>query len=340
MKAFYLISSILIICILSCEKSQDPLSAEKKADYLYKTRLKEYEYVKNQFFMIDFYYQSVFESSYDPQHMFWIINNIGKRIINLEIWIDGNPVDPYTRAGWTVADPANVLRDSLGQPEPINGVQVWGFFKRLEKSEYEYDEYRGFFKLNRPVDEKNIIAIAYSTESGDQIGMYSQDITDPDQTVILKLIKASNMIPSYPTWPLQMQNVYKMDIDRTAAKRADLKVIYTGTGKNLLIQPLGERKTFIYLMGLDRLTINGESTETGDGRIDWYNANIFDTYNGFLMFPSLRPFDPNFCTQFKIDTSLAVKIYVTRDQTTILQEHKFDIEITIPDTISSNSGQP
>ena len=93
-------------------------------------------------------------------------------------------------------------------------------------------------------------------------------------------------------------------------------------------------------MGLDRLTINGESTETGDGKIDWGNANIVDAHNGFLIFPSLRPFDPNFCMQFKIDNSLAVEMYDTLDQTTILHEHKFDIEITILDTISSNSRQP
>ena len=140
-------------------------------------------------------------------------------------------------------------------------------------------------------------------------------------------------MPNYPTWGLEMRNVYHIGADLVSREGFDVKVMYTKTGKDILVQPIGEIKTFNYLLGLDRLNELGEPVDGGDGIIDKYNLHIFNYSDGYILFPSLRPFDPNYYTQFKIDNSLAVEIYDTRNQTLMVDQHKFDIEISILDTV-------
>ena len=64
-----------------CETSKDPISIEKEPNSIFQSRLNEYQYIENQFFLVDFYYQSVFESSFDPFTMRWHIQDFGKRIV-------------------------------------------------------------------------------------------------------------------------------------------------------------------------------------------------------------------------------------------------------------------
>ena len=335
-----LFAIITIITFENCETSKVPISGDIGPNYILQTRLNEYEYIKNQYFLIDFYYKSVFESSFDPPTMRWIIQDTRKKIVQLDVWINDRPTSASSLPAWAVSDPTQIHPDSIDYLKQIPGQNVQRFFSRLDDGQYIYDEFRGYFWLDFPVRDTDVIAIAYENAAGEKFGMLWQDITYPAQIPLLKLIKAENMIPSYPTWPLLMQNVYSMGADQIVLEGFDVKVMYTGTGHEILVQPVGDQKTFNYLTGLDRLTVNGEILEGDDGIIDYINANIFDIYHGLIMFPSLRPFDPRFCQQFKIDNSLSVEMYDTIDDTEILNQHKFDIEISILDTFSINNNQP
>ena len=337
-KLLYFIAIVFIFC--QCETSKDPISSEIKPNYIFQNRLKEYQYIKNQFFLVDFYYQSIFESSFDPLTMRWLIQDLGKRIIQLDVWINDLPTGTSSVFGWAVFDPTLVHPDSINYLQSIPGQNVSGFYRRLQHEEYDYDEFRGYFWLKSPIAEDGIIAIAYKNSSEEKFGMLFQDIPSQNPIVLLKLIKATNMRPDYPSWPLLMQNVYDMGIDQLYGEKFDVTVIYTRTGKEILVQPLGDQRTFNYLMGLDRLNESAKHIVGGDGITDRFNSLIFDIYNGYILFPSLRPFDPSFCTQFKFDNSLAVEIYNTKSETEILNQHKFDIEITIQDTVSHNKNQP
>jgi hypothetical protein len=338
---FFIAAMFFLISILSqCETSKDPISSEREPDYIFQNRVKEYHYIKNQFFLVDFYYQSVFESSFDPLTMRWLIQDLGKRIVQLDVWINDHPSGASSVFGWAVFDPTQVDPDSINFLQSIPGQNIPGFFRRLEYEEYDYDEFRGYFWFKSPIDEDDIIAIAYKNSSGEKFGMLFQEISSQNPVALLKLIKASNMIPNYPTWPLLMQNVYDMGIDQLYGEKFDVTAIYTRTGKEILVQPVGDQRTFNYLIGLDRLNESAKHIVGGDGITDRFNSLIFDIYNGYILFPSLRPFDPSFCTQFKFDNSLAVEIYNTKSETEILNQHKFDIEITIQDTVSHNKNQP
>ena len=337
---FFVIIFILSSILNQCESSKDPISSEKEPNYIFKNRLSEYQYIKNQFFLADFYYQSIFESSFDPFTMRWYIQDFGKRIVQLDVWMNDLPSGASSVFGWAVFDPTQVHPDSINSLQSVPGWNVPGSFRRLEYEEYNYDEFRGCFWLASPISEDDVIAIAYRNSAGERFGMLFQDIPSQNPVVLLKLIKASNMSPNYPTWPLLMQNVYDMEIDQLYGEKFDVNVIYTKTGKKIRVQPVGEQKTFNYLMGLDRLNENGEYIEGGDGITDRFNLNVFFISYGYILFPSLRPFDPSFCTQFKIDNSFAVEMYNTKSETEILNQHKFDIEISILDKVSQIQNQP
>jgi cell surface protein SprA len=268
--------------------------------------------------------------------MRWIIPDHMKKIVHLDVWINTIPTNANGRLAWAVSDPTQIHPDSIKYLQSKEGEKIKTYFMRLTENDYWFEEYRGYFWLNFPVHDDDIIAIAYKNATGEKFGMLYNEISDSTRDILLKLIKAENMISSYPTWLLMMQNVYCMGADHIIREGFDVKVIYTSTGKDMLVQPVGEQKTFNYLTGLDRLTVNGEIHEGDDGIIDYINANIFDSYNGYIFFPSLRPFDPSFCKQFKIDNSLAVQIYETTNEIEILNQHKFDIEISILDTVSQN----
>jgi cell surface protein SprA len=302
--------------------------------------MKEFEYIKNQFFLVAFYYESTFENSFDPLKMSWMVNDPMKCIKKIDVWVSTASANPNSRLCWSVVDPTQVNLDSLNYLQPKEGEKILTRLMRLEKSEYVADTYRGYFWLNRPVAEDDVLAIAYETYGGEKFGMLFEDMTPSMDLVLLKLIKAPNMKPSYPTWPLQMQNVYDLGADKIHGSEFDVKVFYTKLGVDKFIQPVGVSKSFNYLLGLDRTDGHYNPVDGGDGIVDYKNSLIFDLYYGYLIFPSLRPFDPVLSHQFKIAEILRADIYETTDRSTIYYNHKFDIQVSILDTTVDNKSQP
>jgi hypothetical protein len=297
-------------------------------------RIKDYEYVRNRFFFISYDYADYFTQGFNNQ-MQWIIQSAGSRIKQLDVWVTARPNDPNTREGWAVIDPNSITGDSLANLQVISGEQEFGYFRRLDDNEYNYDEYRGYFWLNQNVDDQDVVAIAYELENGAYEGKLFNQLTDTSSTVLLKLIRAQGANPSYPTWDLAMRNVYNLGASSISQDGFDVNIIYTKTGTDVDVQPYPPNQPFIYLMGLDRLDEQGTPVEGGDKKVDVNNGNIFDLANGYLIFPSITPFYPK-NENFMIDTTnLAVRIYKTKDRSEELNEHKFDIEVTTSSTSST-----
>ncbi len=291
-------------------------------------RIRDYEYIREKFFFVDDIYADKFESSYDPKTMVWYIFDQGKRIKQLDVWITARPNDTETREGWAVLDPLDYQDINFDTMQVISGVQETGYFKKLSESEYFYDDYRGFFWLNSTVSESDVIAVSYITDDGTKKGMLFNEVTDTSAIVLMKLIRAQGSNPSYKTWKLTMRNVYNLGSSGLSSEGFNINVIYTKTGEDIDIQPVGEPKSFIFLTGLDRLDEQGAFIEGGDKKIDINNGNLFNLESGYLIFPSTKPFAPDAGSNFAIDTSFHVKIYNLKDRTNELNEHKFHIEIT------------
>ena len=325
---------IFLFLETTCSTDKNPISIqEKEPDYILKFRQNDYDFIRNQFFLVNFYYQSHFESNFDSLTMMWKVENMDMWIGQLDVWIRARPNDPDIRPGWAVVDPNSINPDSLDYLQEISGIQEYVYFRHLDETEYHYDEYRGYFWLNKSADEQDVVAIAYRLHNGFQEGTLFNQITSPSQTLLLKMIKAQGATPNYPTWDLTMRNVYNLGAKDIPASQFDVKVIYTKTGKDITVQPMGEHKTFNYLMGLDRLiNENGQPVDGGDGKVDAYNANIFNLPDGLLIFPSLTPFDPTLSHQFTFDSTLRVDIYNSKDRSRELLQHKFEIQTAILDT--------
>lgn len=291
--------------------------------------LKDYEYVRNRFFFVDSVYAENFEKGYNPKTMTWQVFGQGAyRITQLDVWIKAKVTDQDTREGWAVIDPDRVRLDTLSTEIP--GKTEHAYFKRLELfKDYNYDEYRGFFWLNQNVDDQDIVAVAYQTEGGLTKGMLFNQINDSTSIILLKLVKPKAAKPDYhSTWKLAMRNVYNLGAAQIKPDGFDVKILYSKTGDDVDVQPVGVNKPFIYLMGLDRLDEQGNFIDGGDKKVDVNNGNIFDLSNGYLIFPSLQPFAPPENSEFGIDKSLYVNIYDIKDRTKEQQEHKFKIAIT------------
>jgi len=300
-------------------------------------RIKDYDYVRDRFFFADSTYLVDYEAAYNPETMQWLVSDPGARIKQLDVWITARPNDPITRQGWAVLDPDTLKypADTLAQLQVINGVQENGYFKKLDESEYFYDEYRGYFWLNQTVNENDVVAVAYVTDGGTKKGMLFNEVTDSSAVVLLKLIRAQGSNPRYKSWYLTMRNVYNLGASSISKDGFDLKILYTKTGEDVDVQPVPPNKPFVYLMGMDRLDEQGVAIDGGDKKIDVNNGNIFDLASGYLVFPSVTPFAPSSGSVFKIDTSLSVNIYNIKDRPKELDEHKFDIEVTTS-SVSSN----
>jgi hypothetical protein len=210
----------------------------------------------------------------------------------------------------------------------VSGYKEKGFFRRLDETEYYYDEYKGYFWLNQTVNENDRVGVAYLLEDGTKRGLLFNEVTDTSATVLLKLIRAQGFKPEHPTWNLGMRNVYNLGAANIPKEGFNVNILYTRTGEDVDVQPVGETKPFINLMGLDRLDDQGVVSENGDKIIDINNSAIFDLPNGYLIFPSTNPFAPPTGSNFAIDSSLYVNIYNLKNRTSELEEHKFHLEVT------------
>ncbi|MFO8141214.1 MAG: hypothetical protein R6T87_04860, partial [Marinobacter sp.] len=71
-----------------------------------------------------------------------------------------------------------------------------------------------------------------------QVGEFSTDGVDAPKTLVLKLLKGTNLSPNLPTWDLMMKNIYNLDAYQLTSEDFILNIVYqndsTGTYLNYL----------------------------------------------------------------------------------------------------------
>ncbi|RMF61685.1 MAG: cell surface protein SprA, partial [Calditrichaeota bacterium] len=304
-------------------------------------RIKDYEYERNRFFFVDDYYLQTYESSIDTQNWILVLDP-NRKVLQLDVWKTASLQTPFseTRQGVAALNPDSLLDEyggDLTDVEEVPGSVEKGRFERLTPGEdYEYDFQRGIFWLKSTPQDNEIIAIAYSYGPNEsnltKVGMLFQDIdslaaNDSSLVIALKLIKPRANNPSYPAWNLTMRNVYNLGASGISPEGFDLRVIYSVTGED---QDVDQKsgKTYNYLLGLDRVNEQDQVVEGGDKIVDLNRRFIFDLGNGYLFFPSLRPFDPPPNSPFFFDEDRHVEIYDITNTTEERARSKFELEIT------------
>jgi cell surface protein SprA len=192
--------------------------------------------------------------------------------------------------GWAVNDPTTVTNwDTL---ETSQNPQQ-GLFQRLEPNlDYELDRSLGYVRLASPLSTGTILACAYASPN-DTVG----DIIDPPEPgdsleIHLKLLRPENPVNSDSTWDLMFRNVYYLNAANIQQDGFEIKIKYDQSGaadEEDQVVPDGSRQTYLTIFGLDRVSASGSPPP--DGQID-NNPSIISWQRGEIIFPDLRPFDP------------------------------------------------
>ncbi len=167
--------------------------------------------------------------------------------------------------------------------------------RKLSESEYTINENLGYISLNSALNTDEVLAVAFNyTANGQtyQVGEFSTDGVDAPQTLVLKLIKGTNLSPKLPTWHLMMKNIYNLNAYELSNEDFILDVLYlndqTGTYINYLPESRIEGHVLLQVMNLDRL--NSQLDPGRDGVFDFVTGITVNPKNARVIFPVAEPF--------------------------------------------------
>jgi cell surface protein SprA len=167
--------------------------------------------------------------------------------------------------------------------------------RKLSESEYTINYNLGYISLNSALNADEVLAVAFSYTSGGQtfqVGEFSTDGVNAPQTLVLKLLKGTNLTPKLPTWKLMMKNIYNLNAYELSSEDFQLNVMYmndsTGTYINYIPEGRLEGHILLEVMNLDML--NKQKDPYKDGLFDYIEGITVNSSNGRIIFPVLEPF--------------------------------------------------
>lgn len=167
--------------------------------------------------------------------------------------------------------------------------------RKLSPSEYTINARLGYISLNSALNTDEVLAVAFNYTSNGityQVGEFSTDGVATPQTLLLKLLKGTNLTPKLPTWKLMMKNIYNLNAYQLTSDDFVMNVVYQNdsTGTNINYIPEGRINGHILLevMNLDKL--NKQLDPYKDGVFDFIEGITVQSNNGRIIFPVLEPF--------------------------------------------------
>ncbi len=186
--------------------------------------------------------------------------------------------------------------------------------RRLDSTEYTVNRQLGYLSLNMALNSDEILAVAYQfTSNGEtfQVGEFSTDGIEAPKTLILKMLKGTNLNPKFKNWDLMMKNIYNIRSQRLSNEEFKLDILYrndaSGTDLNYLPDGPIKEKNLLSVMNLDNL--NTQKDPYPDGIFDFLDRITIDAQKGRIIFPVVQPFGSNLENKFKGDPN-AIKRYV------------------------------
>lgn len=172
--------------------------------------------------------------------------------------------------------------------------------RKLSSSEYTINEELGFISLNSALNNNEVLAVAYNITINDstyQVGEFATDNSNSEQTLILKLLKGSELSPGLPTWNLMMKNIYNLGAYDLSSDDFNFNVVYKNDSTDTYVSflPADELKntTLLRVMNLDNLNTQLDYVKGGDGKFDFIEGVTVTSSSGRIMFPVLEPFGSN-----------------------------------------------
>lgn len=165
----------------------------------------------------------------------------------------------------------------------------------LNESEYTVNPTLGYISLRSALNSDEILAVAFNyTANGKtyQVGEFSTDGINAPETLVLKLLKGTNLSPRIPTWKLMMKNIYDLNAYQLTSEDFIFDILYqddkSGTKINYL--PEGNLKGHILLNVLNLDKLNSQLDLGRDGVFDYVEGITVNSSAGKIIFPVLEPF--------------------------------------------------
>ena len=178
----------------------------------------------------------------------------------------------------------------------------------LDSTEYTINRQLGYISLNQALNADEVLGVAYQyTENGVafQVGEFSTDGIAAPGTLILKLLKGTNLSPRFKNWSLMMKNIYNINGQRISAENFKMDVHYRNDAAGLDISYLPDgplqQKILLGVMNLDRL--DKQLDPYPDGIFDFIEKITINSQRGRIIFPVLEPFGSNLSKQMAGNTA-------------------------------------
>jgi cell surface protein SprA len=180
--------------------------------------------------------------------------------------------------------------------------------RKLTPNDFTFNNKLGYISLKTALNTDEILAVAYSITVGDtilQVGEFSTDGINSPQTLVLKLLKGTNLSPGLPTWDLMMKNIYSLGAYELSADQFDFNVVYRNDSTNSYINyiPEGQLNSIplLRVMNLDNANSQNDYVENGDGMFDFIPGFTVKPDNGRIIFPVLEPFGKHLAAKLEND---------------------------------------
>lgn len=177
--------------------------------------------------------------------------------------------------------------------------------RKLTEQEFSYNAQLGFISLNMPLNNDEVLGVAYEyTYKGEtyQVGEFSTDGIAGTDALMVKLLRTTITNPNIKIWDLMMKNVYSIGAYQVDQQGFRMDILYNNPETSLLVPffPLSgvDDKQLVTLLEVDR--INQTNQPFSDGVFDFIpiefngsraeNAGTINRKNGRVYFTTVEPF--------------------------------------------------
>ncbi|MEW6754795.1 MAG: hypothetical protein AB1505_28015, partial [Candidatus Latescibacterota bacterium] len=300
--------------IASHEKSKSNRRTFKGGASVDTMRIPDYQYLRNTYFFLDEFYRENLPDFRMVEEGVQIRREDFVDPSSLEVYVNDftttNDAEDLAKEGVAYADLDNQRRDS--------GHMEEGTWHRLDPdNDYTLVAEAGYIILRQPVQERHALAAIYRTQGGTERGSRGQPL-------LLKLIKARDARPEFPTWNLEWKNVYRIGSSYSPGRKfdrntIDVQILREIPGKEP--EPSQDGVPYLQLMGLDR---HGRDPGTGPDRLLDADYVGVEEFLGHLILPDQTPFAPRHPAYQRLKETVPA-IYTSQQQRDQVEASRYTI---------------
>ena len=259
-------------------------------------QIKVWDYSDNHYFL-DTLYKASFIDFFNSINISQQTANLAVDDQSFEVWVQTDSTTIGNRKAGMHVDlpvkPVNGYDDSLKVVQTSEqGLRTFGLVRKLSLSEYALNKYAGYVSLKINLPDNYFAGVAYKrTGTNEQFGTISTDTTMfPADTLVLKMVKVQNLIPQKTlAWELKLRNIYQLPKKNIVKEGFEFDVNYLIYGVYTQYLPVSNIDSYlITILGLDKYT-DGRNGPP-DNKFDYLSLITIDPQNGWIIFPSLKPF--------------------------------------------------